>query len=35
MSQENYQQGLAYEVDGNVDFDVRKFPGYGKLSAVM
>ncbi len=25
-------KGLAYEVDGDVYFEVRKFPGYGKLS---
>ncbi len=25
-------KALAYEVDGNVYFDVHKFPGYGKLS---
>jgi len=25
-------RGLAYEVDGDVFFSVRKFPGYGKLS---
>lgn len=26
------QKGTAYVVDGNVYFEVRKFPGYGKLS---
>ncbi|MGH2675756.1 MAG: cysteine--tRNA ligase, partial [Actinomycetota bacterium] len=26
------EKGHAYEVDGNVYFDVRSFPGYGKLS---
>jgi len=26
------EKGVAYEVDGNVYFDVRKFPAYGKLS---
>lgn len=26
------QKGLAYEANGSVYFDVRKFPGYGKLS---
>jgi len=25
-------KGLAYEVKGNVYFDVRRFPGYGRLS---
>ena len=25
-------KGLAYEVDGNVFYDVERFPGYGKLS---
>jgi cysteinyl-tRNA synthetase len=25
-------RGLAYEVDGNVYFDVHRFPGYGRLS---
>ncbi len=25
-------KGIAYEVDGNVYFDVHKFPAYGKLS---
>lgn len=26
------EKGLAYEVDGDVYFEVHKFPGYGKLS---
>ncbi len=26
------EKGFAYEVDGDVYFSVRKFPGYGKLS---
>jgi len=26
------EKGLAYEVQGNVFFDVTRFPGYGKLS---
>ncbi|GAF75873.1 unnamed protein product, partial [marine sediment metagenome] len=26
------ERGMAYEVDGDVYFSVRKFPGYGKLS---
>ncbi|HPF18029.1 MAG TPA: cysteine--tRNA ligase [Anaerovoracaceae bacterium] len=26
------QKGLAYEVDGDVYYSARKFPGYGKLS---
>ncbi len=26
------QKGTAYEVNGNVYFDVHRFPGYGKLS---
>ena len=26
------EKGLAYEVEGNVFFDISKFPGYGKLS---
>ena len=26
------EKGVAYEVQGNVYFDVSKFPGYGKLS---
>jgi cysteinyl-tRNA synthetase len=26
------QKGMAYNVDGNVFYDVRKFSGYGKLS---
>ncbi len=25
-------KGVAYEVDGNVYFDIKRFPGYGKLS---
>jgi len=30
--EELVQNGSAYEVDGDVYFEVRKFPGYGKLS---
>jgi cysteinyl-tRNA synthetase len=30
--EELIQKGFAYEVDGDVYFEVRKFPGYGKLS---
>ncbi|HPU35217.1 MAG TPA: cysteine--tRNA ligase, partial [Bacillota bacterium] len=30
--EELVQKGFAYEVDGDVYFEVRKFPGYGKLS---
>jgi cysteinyl-tRNA synthetase len=30
--EELVQKGSAYEVDGDVYFEVRKFPGYGKLS---
>jgi cysteinyl-tRNA synthetase len=26
------RQGVAYQVDGDVYFEVRRFPGYGKLS---
>ena len=25
-------KGIAYEVDGNVYYDIKRFPGYGKLS---
>lgn len=32
MIQKLLKKGLAYEVDGNVYFDVRKFREYGKLS---
>ena len=32
MTRTLLDKGLAYETDGNVYFDVRKFPGYGKLS---
>ena len=32
MTETLLQRGLAYEVDGNVYFDVSEFPGYGKLS---
>lgn len=30
--EELVQKGSAYQVDGDVYFEVRKFPGYGKLS---
>src|SRR3989440_10862295 len=26
------EKGIAYEVNGNVYFDIQRFPGYGKLS---
>ncbi|MGI6684289.1 MAG: cysteine--tRNA ligase [Bacillota bacterium] len=32
MVQGIIEKGLAYEVNGNVYFDVRKFSGYGRLS---
>ena len=32
MIQTLIAKGLAYEVDGNVYFDIQKFPAYGKLS---
>ena len=32
MIGELIDRGLAYETDGNVYFDVRKFPDYGRLS---
>ncbi|TMF46533.1 MAG: cysteine--tRNA ligase [Chloroflexi bacterium] len=30
--QELESKGVAYEVNGNVYFDIKRFPGYGKLS---
>ena len=33
LIQDLMTRGHAYEVDGNVYFDVRSLPGYGKLSA--
>ena len=32
MTAELIERGLAYEVDGNVYYDVSEFPGYGQLS---
>jgi cysteinyl-tRNA synthetase len=32
LTQALLDRGLAYEVDGNVYYDVSEFPGYGKLS---
>jgi cysteinyl-tRNA synthetase len=32
LTQALLDKGLAYEVDGNVYYDVSEFPGYGKLS---
>jgi cysteinyl-tRNA synthetase len=32
MTETLLERGLAYEVDGNVYFDVSEFPGYGQLS---
>jgi cysteinyl-tRNA synthetase len=32
LTQDLLERGLAYEVEGNVYFDVSEFPGYGKLS---
>jgi cysteinyl-tRNA synthetase len=32
MTERLRERGLAYEVDGNVYFDVERFDGYGKLS---
>ena len=32
MTKTLLERGLAYEVNGNVYFDVSEFPGYGKLS---
>ena len=32
LTQRLLERGLAYEVDGNVYYDVAKFPDYGKLS---
>ena len=26
------EKGIAYEVNGNIYFDIKRFPGYGKLS---
>jgi cysteinyl-tRNA synthetase len=32
LTRELLERGLAYEVDGNVYYDVSEFPGYGQLS---
>ncbi|HET7140920.1 MAG TPA: cysteine--tRNA ligase, partial [Candidatus Limnocylindria bacterium] len=32
LTRELLKRGLAYEVDGNVYYDVSEFPGYGQLS---
>jgi len=32
MTQDLLEEGLAYESEGNVYFDVSEFTGYGKLS---
>jgi cysteinyl-tRNA synthetase len=32
MTEKLLERGLAYEVNGNVYFDVSEFPGYGQLS---
>jgi cysteinyl-tRNA synthetase len=32
MTADLLERGLAYEVDGNVYYDVSEFPGYGQLS---
>ncbi len=32
MTSDLLERGLAYEVDGNVYYDVSAFPAYGQLS---